>query len=393
MTDIKDRLKNLSPEQQALLKLRLQKKGIDLAGKGGGTTTKPVAERARARTTPAKMNFGIYYFSDDGKGEGDDKYRLLLDTAKLADELGFHSVWTPERHFQAFGGLFPNPSVLSAALAMITETVQIRAGSVVLPLHSPVRVAEEWGLVDNLSKGRVGLSFATGWHDHDYVIRPENFHNRRELMFTHIDTVRRLWRGETVSLPGVDGKATDVLTLPRPIQADLPIWITASSNRTWRRAGEMGANVLSMLGASLDETAENISIYREARAENGHDPRTGIVSIMLHTYVDTDLDRCKEKVRAPLSDYLRNFLHQFEAIAEAEKFGDQDSLLDFAFERYFANSSLLGTPDKCAQMVETLADIGVNDAACLVDFGLDRESILTSMRLLDEVRAAYQPEA
>ena len=69
---------------------------------------------------------------------------------------GFKAVWTPERHFHAFGGLYPNPAVTSAAVAAITTRVRVRAGSVVLPLHNPIRVAEEWAVVDNLSQGRVG---------------------------------------------------------------------------------------------------------------------------------------------------------------------------------------------------------------------------------------------
>ena len=127
MNDIQERLKNLTPEQQALLKLRLKKKGIDADAKGGASSTAPSAEAAKnTRSESARMNFGVYFFSDDGKGEGGNKYQLLLDAAKLGDELGYHSVWTPERHFQAFGGLYPNPSVLSGALAMITERVRLR---------------------------------------------------------------------------------------------------------------------------------------------------------------------------------------------------------------------------------------------------------------------------
>ena len=71
------------------------------------------------------------------------------------------------------------------------------AGSVVLPLHNPIRVAEEWSVVDNLSNGRVGLSFASGWHARDFVLQPENFKNRRELMANGIETVKALWRGES----------------------------------------------------------------------------------------------------------------------------------------------------------------------------------------------------
>src|SRR4029453_9228783 len=114
------------------------------------------------------------YFADDAEADK-DKYRLLLDGARFADAHGFAAVWTPERHFHAFGGLYPNPSVTRAALAAVTERIEIRAGSVVLPLHHPLRVAEEWAVVDNLSNGRVGLAFASGWHADDFVLRPESY--------------------------------------------------------------------------------------------------------------------------------------------------------------------------------------------------------------------------
>src|SRR5437667_11324855 len=97
------------------------------------------------------MDFSLLYFaSDEGQDVG-NRYRLLLEGAKFADQHGFDAVWTPERHFHAFGGLYPNPSVTSAAVAAVTGRIKIRAGSVVLPLQNPIRVAEEWSVVDNLS--------------------------------------------------------------------------------------------------------------------------------------------------------------------------------------------------------------------------------------------------
>ena len=388
MSDISERLRNLTPEQQKLLKLRLKQKGIKFSEGSGKSQSAGPAPRVRDGKQ-RNIAFSLFYFSADGKGEGSAKYRLLMDTIKFGDENKFSAVWTPERHFQAFGGLYPNPSVLSAAIAMITKNVQIRAGSVVLPLHSPVRVAEEWGVVDNLSDGRVGISFATGWHNHDYVIKPENFEDRREVMFRDIETVRRLWRGETLQIPGVGGEPSPVRTLPRPVQKELPYWCTASSDRTWRRAGEIGANVLSIIAGSLDDLERNIKIYRQARIQNGHDPRKGIVSIMLHTFLDHDLELTREKTREPLSHYLKNFLHQFSQLPGAEQYKDTDSLLDFAFERYFNHSSLLGTPEKCAAMVDALYDIGVNDLACLTDFGMDYDEVMKSLVLLAELQAQY----
>ena len=85
---------------------------------------------------------------------GAGAHELILEWARIADRAGLASLWLPERHFQPLAGLSPNPSVLAAALARETERIALRAGSVVLPLHHPVRVVEEWALVDNLSGGR-----------------------------------------------------------------------------------------------------------------------------------------------------------------------------------------------------------------------------------------------
>ena len=105
------------------------------------------------------------------------------------------------------------------SIAAITQRVQIRAGSVVLPLHDPVRVAEEWAVIDNLSGGRVGISFATGWHANDFVLAPEHYTDRKKVMIEKIETVRQLWRGEAVALYGPRGSEVEVRIYPQPISA------------------------------------------------------------------------------------------------------------------------------------------------------------------------------
>ena len=120
------------------------------------------------------------------RGGGGNKYRLLLEGARFADQNGFAAVWTPERHFHPFGGLYPNPARDGRRRGRSHHQArgQIRAGSVVLPLHNPIRVAEEWSVVDNLSQGRVGLSFASGWHANDFALMPDNYRERKDVMVT-----------------------------------------------------------------------------------------------------------------------------------------------------------------------------------------------------------------
>jgi natural product biosynthesis luciferase-like monooxygenase protein len=366
------------------------------------------ASRVAAETRP--IDFGLFMWGNDD-GPGPQKYRLMMEGARYFDTHGFHSVWTPERHFHAFGGPFPNPSVTGAAIAAVTENVAIRSGSCVSPLHHPVRVAEEWSVVDNLSDGRVGLAFASGWQPHDFVLRPENFGRQKDVMFEQIDLVRRLWRGETVEFESPAGGTAPIRTLPRPVQDELPFWVTTAGNpETYAQAGRIGANVLThLLGQSLEEVAEKIRIYREARSEVGLDPEGGNVTLMLHTFVGDDDDRVREIVRQPMKDYLGasmklvlGFAWTFPAFKRPGQAGaepedidlgslseeESDAILEFAFERYYETSGLFGTPETCIEMVGRCKAIGVDEIACLLDFGVDTDAVLESLPLLERVKDA-----
>ncbi len=345
-----------------------------------------------------QIDFSLFYFASDDDEAAEDKYRLLIEGAKYADLHGFSAVWTPERHFHAFGGLYPNPSVTGAAIATITRRIQIRAGSIVLPLHNPIRVAEEWSVVDNLSKGRVGLSFASGWHADDFVFAPENFSNRREVMARYIETVRRLWRGESAPFIGGAGNEVQVKILPRPVQRELPVWVTAFGTvETFQMAGEIGANMLThLLGQSVELVAEKIAIYRKAWRDHGHEG-SGHVTLMLHTFVGEDFDAVREKVRAPFCNYLKSSLDLLIGLAKSagldvdpRQITEQnvDALVTHAFNRYYESCGLFGTPDSCLRMIDKLKEAGIDEIACLIDFGVDADSVMSSLDYLDLVKEA-----
>ncbi|MGH9759797.1 MAG: MupA/Atu3671 family FMN-dependent luciferase-like monooxygenase, partial [Blastocatellia bacterium] len=347
-----------------------------------------------SRSGRGEMKFGIYFFSDDGSSCESDKYSLLLASAKFADRNGFCAVWTPERHFQKFGGLYPNPSVLGAALAVTTERIQIRAGSVALPLHHPARVAEEWSIVDNLSRGRVAISFASGWHPDDFIFAPASYETRKEVMFEGIEKIKRLWRGEAVPFDGIADQTNTRSIFPKPIQASLPIWITTAGNpATWIRAGEIGANVLcALVGYGFDELGENIRAYRKARKQHGHDPVLGRVAVMVHTYIGEDDATAKALVRGPMCHYLRNYFQQFQNVVQSgERVTEEDktAIVSRAFDAYYDDSLLIGSPDKCRVLVDRLIEAGTDELACLVDFGLDFNSVMDGLERLVGFKHGY----
>ena len=356
------------------------------------------------------LAFSLFYFADaadaadaanTAKANSGDKYRLLLEGARFADEHGFEAVWTPERHFHSFGGLYPNPSITSAAVAAVTRRVAIRAGSLVLPLHDPIRVAEDWSMVDNLSGGRVGISFASGWHGDDFVFAPHQYADRREVLYRDIETVRDLWRGGTVTRPGGEGVPVDVRIRPRPVQPELPVWITAAGNPdTFRQAGAAGAHLLThLLGQTLEELGEKIAVYRRARRESGH-AGAGRVTLMLHTFVGENLDEVRAVVAGPFRRYLQSSVGLLaghaRSLGRSESLDslsveDVEALLDHAFERYFRLGALVGTPESCLEMVERLKGMDVDEVACLIDFGVPADLTLSALPALADLRRRANP--
>ncbi len=361
--------------------------------------SRPVSDR--------HIDFNLFYWGNDD-GAGPKKYELLLEGAKFADANGFNAVWTPERHFHAFGGPYPNPSVTGAAVAAVTRNLSVRAGSCVAPLHHPARIAEEWAVIDNLTAGRAGLAIASGWQPDDFVLRPENTPPaNKPAMYDAIDKLRALWRGEAVEFPKADGTPHAVVTQPRPVSSELPVWVTTAGNPdTWREAGEIGANVLThLLGQSIDEVAGKIEIYHAALRKAGHDPADFTVTLMLHSFLADSREKAREIAREPMKDYLRSaagLIKQYAWAFPAFKrpkgvtnpfemdlgMLDEDELeaiLDFAFERYFEESGLFGTIEDALARTEQLKRIGVDEIACLIDYGIAPDTVMEGLKPLAEV--------
>ncbi len=353
------------------------------------------ARLPRVKTAP--VQFSLYFFGNYEAAFTPDKYDLLFEATKFADAHGFTAVWLPERHFHAVGGFSPNPSVLAAALARETQRIQLRGGSVVFPLHHPIRIAEEWAVVDNLSKGRTGLSIASGWHPNDFVFAPDAFDRRRELCFEGLDVVQKLWRGESVTAAGGAGNDVTVKLHPMPMQAELPIWLTCIHPDSFEKAGEMGVGVLGyLMNQKIDDVAAKIALYRDSLARHGHDPATGHVTILLHTFVGPDLAAARETARGPLRDYLRSFLDNSRKKTESEGRQvdvdpeDIEHLLDVAFEDYVEGKALIGTPESCARVMDSLIEIGVDEVGCFLDFGIESGKVLGSLATLDHLKNRYQ---
>ena len=356
----------------------------------------------RSAASARPMEFSLYFFGNYDAAYREDKYSLLKDAAKFGDDNGFTAVWLPERHFHAVGGFSPNASLLACALSSVTSRIQLRGGSVVLPLHHPVRVAEEWSVADNLSQGRTGISIATGWHPNDFVFAPDAYEDRRAICLQNLEIIQRLWRGEAVDMPTPGGESLPVKLHPLPSRRELPVWLTCIHKESYAEAGRRGLNVLGyLMNQTVAELAEKIAAYREGRRAAGLDPAEGHVTTLLFTYLDETLERARETARGPLCHYLRSYLDNSQKKIE-QQIGevevpeeDLEYLTNRSCENYFDGKSLIGTAESCAAVVARLKEIGVDEIGCFVDFGIEPAKVIESLqRVTNLIRhSSVQPAA
>ncbi|MCR9192944.1 MAG: LLM class flavin-dependent oxidoreductase [Gammaproteobacteria bacterium] len=347
------------------------------------------------------MQFSLFYFSSKFESGISSPYSLLWSGAKFADENGFAAIWTPERHFDEFGAPFPSPAITTAALSTITNNIQLRAGSLVLPLHNPMRVAEEWAMLDHFSKGRIGISVASGWHAQDFSLEPSNYVDRKKIMLESLAVIKKLWGQQGYDAVSGDGTNISVQTFPPLFKQNIPIWFAASGNpQTFELAADHNAGVLThLLDQDIDVLKLKIKSYRERLKKNGD--WKGHVTLMLHTFIGSDMEATKNLVRPHLKSYFATAMNlEAQQKQYAEKFDDEnitpediDIILEYATDRFYMERSLIGTIDHCAQIVEKIRQIGVDEIACFIDFGVEQNVVmknLTNLNILKENITASQ---
>lgn len=366
-----------------------------------GEIPAPSARYASGGSKGGGVGFSLFFFADRGGRAAEGVYDLLLRSAKVADEAGLEALWLPERHFHEFGAAYPNPSVLAAAIATTTRRIGIRSGSVVLPLHDPVRVIEEWSVVDNLSGGRIGLSIASGWHPADFEILAKVDHANRRAETDRL--IRLLLRGWISRSLASIGHSTNLPIFPMPLQPILPLWMTSSKNpATWEAAGRLGSGVLSgLMEQSFDELAQNVAIYRTALDEAGHGAASGKVTLMLHTFIAHDAREAARLARPALADYLRNHMRMYEGLLRSGDHGvdlesvseaDREALVNQGLSRYLERSALIGSVESVLPLCRRLAEVGVDEIACLVDFGVPSDAVVESVARIPELACALRRE-
>src|SRR5262249_2623718 len=145
------------------------------------------------------------------------------------------------------------------------------------------------------------------------------YEKRREIMDEGIETIHKLWRGESVRVRGGAGHDLDARLFPMPLQPHLPFWLTCVHKDTYAKAGPLGANALTnLIDQSVEELGQKIAIYREARAQHGYNPQSGHVTVLVHTFLMPSQADAIETAREPFYNYLRSSLGLLRNMARSQ---------------------------------------------------------------------------
>jgi alkanesulfonate monooxygenase SsuD/methylene tetrahydromethanopterin reductase-like flavin-dependent oxidoreductase (luciferase family) len=221
------------------------------------------------------------------------------DWVERADRSGLHSVWMPEMHFTAGGSTSPLLSL--AALATRTERIRLATTSLLIPIHNPLRIAEEIASLDHLSRGRLIVGLGRGFRAplfSSFGIDPST---KRKRFDAALDLILSAWRGENATLEGslfedlhAASRAEALIPLQRPHP---PLAVAAFGKKGLAQAARRGLPYLASPIETFDQIRENLELHREGLG-NRASPGRWVTPIMRTVFISEDSSVCERVVDA-----------------------------------------------------------------------------------------------
>jgi alkanesulfonate monooxygenase SsuD/methylene tetrahydromethanopterin reductase-like flavin-dependent oxidoreductase (luciferase family) len=222
-------------------------------------------------------------------------YDELIETSKLAEDVGFDGLWVPDRHMRT-ETYWPSNLQLLNTLATVTEDIKLGSWANVLSLYNPMQVAEEVAVIDNLSKGRFVFVPAMGYHPGYWQYFGIDLDDKYGRYIDGLEVVKEAWdssKEEPFSFDGKYHQFEDVYQSPDPYQDPRPpVWPGGQADAAIERAGQTGECwALDPFPLEEDTFKRQIDLYKESAAERGNDARIGL---MRDAYVAPTSDVAEE---------------------------------------------------------------------------------------------------
>jgi alkanesulfonate monooxygenase SsuD/methylene tetrahydromethanopterin reductase-like flavin-dependent oxidoreductase (luciferase family) len=345
------------------------------------------------------VEFGYFTLSDNryaGNTRTPEAFiREIYEQALLADRIGLNSAWVGEHHFNLLG-VNASPSMLLGLIAGATKRIRLAPAVVLLPVHHPLHVAEEWATLDLLSGGRVDFAAGRGYDENEYRPFGMDFTRSNEIFAEGLEVIWKAWTEPGKwSHHGKYYQIDDIEVRPRPLQQPLRPYIACFSRPTMELAAKNDWNIIyapfaaAMVYGSL---ADAVRVYREeCETKHGRAPRRSMCSYFIHiadTQKEDDYGRTSllryfqealkgafpsdPKKTPPHYSYFIDIVQKLDNM----KAGDLGS-----------KSVLLGPPQKIIDELKAIEASGISEVILYFNYGLKPDALVREQmhRFMEEI--------
>lgn len=349
------------------------------------------------------MEFGYFTLSDNhylNNTRGANQFIAdILDETLHADTLGFHSAWIGEHHFSSLGVL-SCPDLVLAYAAARTKKIRLAPAVTVLPLHHPIRVAEQWASLDLLSGGRVDFAAGRGYDKREYTPLGASFETNQEVFDEGMEIVRRLWQADgPISHKGKHYSFENVTITPRPVQNPLPAYVASFSKPSIELAARLGCGLVvapfaaAMSYGGLKQVAD---LYKETCSAAGKTPGRLICSYFTH-FADTKQEEMAQRARQ-IRYYKECVIPAFPSDLKTAPpsyrymVAMTERLHTVKPEDLTENSVLLGSPQQITDTLKKAEQAGFDEVILYFNVGLKPHSQVKNemSRFAEEVTPAFR---
>jgi len=306
------------------------------------------------------------------------RFDAMRTQASLAEALGFDVLWAHEHH--SGGSMYPSPLMTLAALAGTTTRIELGTNMLLLPLHHPLRVAEDAAMVDVMSGGRLRLGVSAGYSPADlqaFAVLPDT---RAKRMREGLALIRAVWTGKPVSLENELCRLSDFVLHPRPVrEPSPPIYMGGTVDAAIRRAARLGDELIVSATQRSGDIPRVLTVYAEALRAAGQDPeaKTPVINRVVHVLPD---GAAKQDA---LAFFAKGLLASYDAWGHQNITGLDAS--GRALEQVDAEQLIVGEASFCVDTIERYRVLGIKEIACLMNFGGPApEAVERSIRLFGE---------
>ncbi len=349
-----------------------------------------------------EMEFGYFTLSDnrypDNPRTAGQFMMEIRDQSVYAEHIGMHSAWIGEHHFNR-RGCVPMPSMVHANIAALTNRIRLGPAVVVLPIHHPVQVAEEWASLDQLSGGRVDFATGRGYDMHEYVPFDVDYQQSAEIFDEGLELLTLCWNEDgPVTFQGKYYQAENLEVCPRPAQNPFRPYMGSFSRFSMELAARHDWNLMlapfaaSLVFGGLDQA---IDAYREICIKAGRTPRGIKISYFIHIgdapedeYFATDglidyFTMSGLRSRSAPAGKLPPTMAYYQKIREA--------LADIKKEDLSTHSILVGSPQKIINRLKEVEALGVEEVMLYFNYARKPDSMVREQmdRFMADIAPAF----